>query len=636
MKKKARHSDRQARTRIATLREVSGRAFTVIELLVSIAAIAIVTVGLAAIFDAVGKTVQGGRRASVLSQYATMVEDKLRQDLASIDPNSFLMIRQQFVDRDGDGTLDPASGGSDYVELYPNQPPAQQRPRRIDEMVFFCRGDFASMRPPIASERIARGHEARVYYGHGAKMTPNFAQGTPEGDDYLEPTAGFRARPTNATMAQLGFGENKYASEWTLLRHVTVLQQPRNTSTDLPDLTAYGLNVTPGSPLARQVSDKNGQIALQPAADNIFRRLTHAAPFPGDLLATEYLWMANDNEPWPSFEAGTVDVATTDLSEIRAIVVGAPDTPAASSSPANAVNAMGGIGNGSIRLSDWRRGRRFTTPPNPLALDSLELMHEWMSEAFPTQSIQPATGPIELGVFDVDIIPDPPGQRIRYEAQAEGMRETLEETPTSPAEALRTAYERASQVMLTAHNFVPRCSEFIVEWSFGRINPQTNELIWHGPPRDGVPASQLCFYPFADARYPNGDPDLRLEEGKTFVFEYQDNNTPPQTHQEQRFYPFTDRLIYGASPSRTQTPSAVTSYFGYVDPMFDPANPIMDDPATSVNETGGITGKSVSLGLVECPRPKLIRVTMSLADPRDPSKEETFQFVLDVPQTRSK
>lgn len=113
-------------------------AFTVIELLVAIGAVAIVTVGLAAIFDAVGKTVQGGKRASALSQYATMVENQLRIDVSSIDPNSFMVIRQQFVDVNNDEFVD---GNDAAVQLYPNQTTGL-RPRRIDELMFFAQGDL--------------------------------------------------------------------------------------------------------------------------------------------------------------------------------------------------------------------------------------------------------------------------------------------------------------------------------------------------------------------------------------------------------------------------------------------------------------------------------------------------------------
>jgi hypothetical protein len=606
---------------------VPSRAFTVIELLVAIGAVVIVSVGLAAIFDAVGKTVQGGRRLSVLSQYAIMVENEMRRDLAALDPDSFIVIRQQSVDMDGDGTISPVINGADGVKLYRGQT-GGLRPRRIDEMVFFCRGDFASVRPSLSSDRVAQSREARVYYGQGQRMVPSFAGGAPEAD-YLKPGVGFRGPvalpPLGVTPAgggPAGSDVNQYASEWTLLRHVTVLEQPSSTASEAPDLTS--LLGAGNSPTLEQLADKDGQIALQPAAANVFRT-THFNKFPADTdpQLQRYLWGLVD-DTFPSFATGTVDIATTDLAEIRMMVMGLQDSPR---------KVMGDTGNNAIRniavnpvvFAPWGRGRRPTASTSNM--NSLEIMHLWMSDAFPTQSL--STPPAELGAFESEVYVDPLNRRVRYEPQPVGMRDVVEAPPAANATAaLLNEYERAAQVMLTAHNFVPRCSEFIVEWSFGRTNPATNELIWHGPPRAGTTANQLCLYPFGD--------DIstpRLEEGGNFQFTY-DANPDPNTATivtEKRFHAFTDRLIYGETPVLGQT--AVTSYFGYIDPTFDPAHPLLDDPSTPGDES---LGNATSFGLMEWPRPKLIRVTMSLADPRDPKLEETFQFVFEVPQDRSK
>ena len=63
------------------------------------------------------------------------------------------------------------------------------------------------------------------------------------------------------------------------------------------------------------------------------------------------------------------------------------------------------------------------------------------------------------------------------------------------------------------------------------------------------------------------------------------------------------------------------SYFGYHDPTFDP-----DDPNRNGNTSDAALAESNPW-----PWPKLLRVTISLADPNDPSIEETFQFVIDLP-----
>lgn len=614
------------------------RAFTVIELLVAIGAVAIVTVGLAAIFDAVGKTVQGGKRASALSQYATMVENQLRQDISSIDPNSFMVIRQQYVD-DGDFVVDFSATSSDVVDLYRGQK-SGQRPRRIDELMFFARGDFASVRTPIVSDVVARSREARVYYGHGQKMTRP-PLGAPTEADYYTPEVRFRAPPNDidTAMPQLGLGgdANRYASEWTLLRHVTVLQQPNATATDLPDLRAIG--IVPGDVPDANIVDKDAQIALQPAAPTIFRTTLVPERLPAAGIG-DCLWASSDavsGDLYPAFATGMVDVATSDLSEIRTWILGRRESPWqwVLDPSINAVNFK------EMQFS------LFGATPGGSAnnLTSLDRMHLWMSDAMPTQSLSLA--PQSLGggqSFETPTVRDPIGRRIRHEAQPQDLRTSLESSGLGPTlgyatRALQDAYERSAQTMLSAHNLVPRCSEFIVEWSFGRTVPGTNSLIWHGPPRylyasDGTraPLPDVGYYPL------EVNPGEYLEEGQEFTFLFPDPDPNRPWRREKRIHPFTDRLIYGETPDTTpadmtDNPSAITSYFGYIDPTFDPRKPLAGHPGATPEELLGVSADSA---LMEWPRPTMIRITMSLADPQNPALEETFQFVLEVPRARSK
>lgn len=602
------------------------RAFTVIELLVAIGAVAIVTVGLAAIFDAVGKTVQGGKRASALSQYATMVENQLRQDIASIDPNSFMLIRQQFVDTNSNQLLDT---NDDFVELYRGQTNGL-RQRRIDELMFFARGDFASVRTPIVSDLVARSREARVYYGHGQRMTPVYTGG-PAAVDYSSPDVRFVApsgNPNAAYTKQPSLGRssadggdpanssvNRYASEWTLLRHVTVLQQPNATRDEAPDLRRLGVINTAA---AGKIEDKDGQIALQPAAATIFRVPNFFMP--RDLEVPNYLWIG-ENELFPGFSTGTVDVATTDVSEMRSWILGATKSPHEWLED----YSLAAIDARVMRFAPFGRGAAATNAAN---LTPIDLMHLWMSDAMPTQSLGRAPACLGGGQsFETPFDRDPWDQRIRYETQPVGMRDAVEsasvQSTNYASKALQDAYERSAQVMLSAHNFVPRCSEFKVEWSFGRIHPANGTMIWHGPP-NGVDAD---YYPIDVGGQP-------LEEGKEFMLRFQPNtNTPTVWRDETRVHTFTDRVIYGETPAAIGVPSAVTSYFGYIDPTFDPQHPMAGRPGATAGE---LVGYSVDNRLMEWPRPKLIRVTMSLADPQNPAIEETFQFVLEVPQLRSK
>jgi hypothetical protein len=84
----------------------------------------------------------------------------------------------------------------------------------------------------------------------------------------------------------------------------------------------------------------------------------------------------------------------------------------------------------------------------------------------------------------------------------------------------------------------------------------------------------------------------------------------------------------GYDPTAPQLP--VTSYFGWTDPTFDPEHPF--DPEIQTGGNGVLDRPDeASDPNIEWPWPKMIRITLSLADPADPSVEQTFQFVFDVP-----
>ncbi len=550
--------------------------FTLIEILIAVAAVALVSVGLAAIFDSVGKTVASGRRFSVMTQYAAQVENQLRRDIASMSPNSFLVVRQQRI---ANVPLARGAGGTGT--------------RRADELLFFAEGDFASARAPIGAGGAARARAARVYYGAGARLTRDTTRA-----DYFTPDVSFGNAPGPSALGTPG--PNLYASEWTLLRHVTPLIQPRVTDAVQPDLTPLGVPSAGSDP---RLNDSDAQIALQPAATSIFRHVNHELP---RTLSNAFLLWAQSGGTVrkPGFATGIVDIATTDLEEIRATVVGTDFYPAEFPSRLTSGSDLA-----------WPTQTFDFSRPGPPPADpdsSLDRQHAWMDDAFPTES-QPVVpsnwernGPAEADK----------GTRVRCEPQPVDLRAVLEGVPVggsgTPDTPLASAYKRGDQLMLSAHNFMPRCSDFAVEWSFGRTTAQ-GELVWYGPPR----GASSTFNDATIKWYGESDPEQRETYLYTLV-------TPPSddviTPDEVRVHAATQKLIYGKFPGRDDP--CVTSYFGYFDPTFDPANP-----------QGTGTGQHAADNkLAPWPRPKLLRITMTLCDARDPKVQEQFQFVLDVPQ----
>ena len=95
-------------------------------------------------------------------------------------------------------------------------------------------------------------------------------------------------------------------------------------------------------------------------------------------------------------------------------------------------------------------------------------------------------------------------------------------------------------------------------------------------------------------------------------------------------WPLDWSLVHSPYLSATQDAGQqVTSYFGYTDPTF---NPDRDAPTGSPIPDGLLISPGDSRSpTIPWAWPRYIRVTMSLADPNNPSVEQGFQFVFDVP-----
>lgn len=561
-------------------------AFTLIEALVAVGAMALVTVGIAAIFSTVGKTVAAGRRVSVLNSHAAMIEQQMRHDFAGMTRDGFLVLRNSWADGLADGLLDiRATGNTDWVALGPQD--ARARHRRVDEIMFFTNGDFASVREPLHPAYVATSKNARVYYGHGTRL-PNNASfqrnrnpyGQPEIDD-----------PNSAAVTgRLGEKDkaNQYAGSWTLLRHVTLLVRPESTTPKLPPDTVFNWNPSPSTgPGARLLSDKEGQIALQPGASSIFRSLAYVLPdaAPGT-LSRNYVRQVQGNRR-PAFASGLVDIANNDLTDIRSIVMGMFNPTSGAPIPAYGSSHF----NTAAQYPPTIAG--FGVPPNPgwnftPGPTALTNSHTWMENAWPTSSDP---------VLDQDFPPAAPadadrGTRIRYEPGPPEYINTITDLSKRPPEQ---AYRRADQVVLAASNFVVGCTEFIVEWSFGISDPASGTLVWHGLDRRADIDNNGTLDTTVARPYPT-DPN---GASKPFQLRYKKlDGTPGPT------FTVDNTLLY-SNPVTTPTTLSQTAYFGYLDPRESDGRPWA--------------------------WPTLIRVTMNLTDPKNPGVEETFQFVFPTP-----
>lgn len=711
--------------KISSLPFAAGKAFTLSEMLVAVGAVAVISVGLAAVFQTVGRTVTTGKRLSALTQQAAVIETRMRQDFETMTREGFLVIRHQFTNfyTPPTSTGGPTSGSGFMrepavltdVERYPGDP--TPRARRIDELLFFSADDFRTSRESLIPNRTATSRAARIYYGHGMRSTAMSVTDTRNQYTSNDGVRGVNQRlpdfrqtfqwdRNSSGIPQYALGvkgtsqypsPNQYASDWTLLRHATLLVSPSTTNSSgwpagepRPSYVDRFANNTKLNTLAQ---DGVFQVAGHPAAPTVFRVLNDSifmgAPNNDANRNFALYWpptTGNDlvsmRRDVPRFASGVVDVATTDLSEIRMVVNGSVYDPANPSGIyfRRTTGALAFVeGPLPLVLSPAINGATPAFRPyaksTPSGLQtvsntaptSLQLMQSWMTLALPTVA---GTTPTSQTLENGDTVPGESclflGSRIRYESEYPDLRGTLDPpTPSSPGQlssdpgvvndsVFRAVDNRRADLLaLGTSQLAPRCSEFIVEWSFGQTYPSntvinvpdparptdrtafrpqdvSHQIIWYGGTTDSQAGGGLLFHPFAQ---------------RPGVFHYNPDNQDPANAQRDnasrplspRFLPFdglpnatgylqsyptywpSTWLIHGIAKrvsSYTNEQSSLLSFFGYFDPSFQPNgnNPADGEPA------------------MPWPWPKMLRVTFTLTDAADPTLEQTFQYVFNLPQ----
>ena len=666
--------------------------FTLVEMLIAVAAVGLIAVGLGKLFEKTGETVRIGRRVSNLNETAAMMERTMREDFSRMSRNGFLVIRNRLV---GPKVGTPLAVGLTKDDLSP-------RERRVDEVLFFREGRFGSKRDPVNPARYPIGSAARIYIGHGLPqlLTPNAVAYVPEINDSNsgpDPSAGI-----SGVVAAPSFGEDgpsKYASKWILLRHETVLSPPLLTSKGQGNGAPAGV-VDPR--LNGKWTDNRIQVGLQPAAADIFRVIAEnyngPLPNPGALVRGQPI--SNQTVLLPRFESGIVDVAATDLSQIRARVLNAqpldqnylkqirddqgqaapfslerlnisvgPSTDPYQRQALGVGESVAFVTQDPVRISDP------VTTTNPQSIPTAARMKAWMIQALPA-------GPKPLND------PDPERERrMRCEAAPPDLNGVVTGTQvygTNGGASGNEAFRRTDQAMLSASNFVVGCTEFIVEWSFGERypsdtnDPRTNpvpqalrgQLIWHGLPRLGdvngdgdINNDEYVAHPY------NSDEPSMIRLGLPTQTQQFNGfsvreplvtiGSPPFTQEQLDNRPFIRTSGYGTArhvfqtglihepapqpgewgyPGQTQFDlNELYSCFGYVDPTFGYIAPRGQGPRPTYGDPGNngaqpLTPRPGEPQSVSVPWPKLVRVTISLVEASEPLKEQTYQFIFELPK----
>lgn len=669
-----RPADILARAGGTSERSRAGSGFTLVEMLIAVAAVGLIAVGLGKLFEKTGETVRLGRRISNLNEVAAMMERTMREDFSRMSRNGFLVIRH-YVATDG---VD--SSNASAIGLTKDDP--SPRARRVDEIVFFREGRFVSKRDPVNPARYPVGTAAQIYYGHGLPqdLQRNNGAYTPEVNDS---NSGSDNLVSSSTFAP-GFGQDgpsKYASNWILLRHETVLSPPQLTS-----LSTANNGAPPGVVDARlnnKWGDSKIQVGLQPAASDLFRIIAEndnfQLPNPSNLVRGTPI--ANQSVLQPRIESGIVDVAATDLSQVRARVLNAQPLEAnylqsirSSRGPApfalEYVNTRPGVTGGAYTRTALEPGQSVSfvtqnpqeiglpydaspTPTSPVP--TVARMKQWMIQSFPAGAKPNDNDPARE-------------RRMRCEPSPPDLNGVVTGTQVygTNASSGNEAFRRTDQTMLTSSNFIVGCTEFIVEWSFGARYasdpsdvrtqhvpvPLRGQLIWHGLPRTGdvdgdgnVARDEYLAHPYNSAEYTMKN----ATSGNYYAMQtqYYGGYTAPNTGRgftrENGLSPlalhvFQSSLIHEPAPrlgewnfpeTTTFLNTELYSCFGYVDPTFGYIPP-RDAPGN--NGATPVTRRPGEPESVNWPWPKLIRVTVSLVEPSEPQKEQTYQFIFELPR----
>ncbi len=636
--------------------------FTVLELLVTIGILVLVAAGVGTIFGSIGETVARGRKLSELNQFAARLERVMREDFEEMTKDGFLVIVNKNANYGQDVQLYRGEKTDIDKDLYPGFSNNPGRVRRSDEIMFFRRGEFETARRAISSGMIASAQEAAIYYGHGQKRRPdligvnglnNFFFNPQPWDSNYDYSGGRNQAGLGVTATDGGqLNPNEFARDWSLLRQVTLLSMPLGNSRDVP-AEIYG--VSRGNVIDRVfLTDSDRQIALQPANRSIFNSLSWSDTnrVIDAALVTPIRWFGDrrndlDSVPYPEAlrelpqyrASGLVDIVTDDLASIRNMIQSLPVKAGPDRYAMFNTGIQFGVNRGGDVVlsfdSDIQHHDQFitdylttasdlpdadpsNTTPDPRDADELDLslvtatanlhrkrIRDWMIDALPSR-------------WNTFVTPPEPLAGVRYEDIPTRLMYADDQFPLTNQGNLARAYAEANQEMLGSSVFVPRCTEFIVEWSYGFVDQRLvagdrgyKRLIWYGLDRtvdsnnDGVldaTNDQLAAFPYSRRSNAMADVDPVTAAKR-------DRGMDP-------------RIVVGrlamAPGSRFRPDFVEIATFGFMDPRGlgpDPLIPLLDDGDDWL-------------------WPKYIRITMNLADPGDRDVEETYQIVFEVPEQK--
>ncbi|HYD01067.1 MAG TPA: hypothetical protein VEB22_07555, partial [Phycisphaerales bacterium] len=473
------------------------------------------------------------------------------------------------------------------VDAYPADP--DPRPRRIDEIIFAAIGSYTSQQQPITVDGTpVSSSEAMIYYGHGARQNPQAAGASGFNSPVLVSDTNGSAPPLGVNPGAGGSKVNQYASEWTLVRRAFVMAPPATQrARQVPGGLGFGGPIT--------IRDSALEISGLPAAASPNR---YDAANWQSLTTFAPSFTLRGNGVFPALSSGVVDIIAMDLRTVAAQL-----TEAASG--------------GNLGASFFMHDQSTEVPVGGMGVLSAQYQHMWMRGLLPADSDNGARIRVETTVPDF----------LNFNGAA------------------ATPVERADQLMLTSGAFLPRCSEFIVEYSFGAArtvstgpNADVGAVYWHGLDRSTGVNTAGNDYGRRVVRYQDwvSAPNGGMIGGLVPV---RSPGALPNGFTQSTWGVQPDLIeppavgAWGTGSTWSYNGTSSYAFFGLNDPLYAPRTDLL---AKDVNGDGNydwadgdILQEPETLPWV---RPTMIRVTLTICDPTDPSIEQTFQFVFDLPK----
>lgn len=236
-------------------------AFTLVELLVAVAVVALLTIGVGQIFRGIAQLSSTGSAVAEIESAARIVESLMRDDfsaLSRVNPEqSFLAIRNRrlgdlnrngqrdanevglYLSRD-DAELDRRNGYEPYQRTSDGRPLSRAATVRLDEIAFIGfsgePGGYTSYQQDSAGRTTIRAPFARIYYGHALRPPidrPNNPNDPPRrlfyadgdfgsGPDAIGPSA-YQENRFAPNSSALFTGRNQFAGDFVLTRQPLLL-----------------------------------------------------------------------------------------------------------------------------------------------------------------------------------------------------------------------------------------------------------------------------------------------------------------------------------------------------------------------------------------------------------------------------